>query len=68
MACLGHGDCDGSRRAGLAVIGGNRSRELLGGSIRQALLLDPVVNSITEAEKLLDRMLVLQADFLPEFR
>jgi alpha-galactosidase len=33
----------------------------------QALLLDPVVNSITEAEKLLDEMLELQREFLPEF-
>ena len=41
-----------------------RSRKLL----LQALLLDPVVNSITEAEKLLDEMLALQADFLPTFQ
>jgi len=40
-----------------------RSKRLL----LQALLLDPVVNSITEAEKLLDRMLELQQEFLPEF-
>ena len=40
-----------------------RSRKLL----LQALLLDPVVNSITAAEKLLDEMLNLQSDFLPEF-
>ncbi len=40
-----------------------RSRNLL----LQALLMDPVVNSIVEAEKLLDEMLVLQKDFLPEF-
>lgn len=33
----------------------------------QALLLDPVVNSISEAEKLLDEMLALQKDYLPEF-
>jgi alpha-galactosidase len=33
----------------------------------QALLLDPVVNSITEAENLLDEMLELQQEFLPEF-
>jgi alpha-galactosidase len=33
----------------------------------QALLLDPVVNSITAAEKLLDEMLELQKAFLPEF-
>ena len=33
----------------------------------QALLLDPVVNSVTEAEKLLDEMLQLQKEFLPEF-
>lgn len=41
-----------------------RSRKLL----LQALLLDPVVNSMTEAEKLLDEMLRLQADFLPSFQ
>jgi alpha-galactosidase len=33
----------------------------------QALLLDPCVNSILEAEKLLNEMLVLQRDFLPTF-
>lgn len=33
----------------------------------QALLLDPVVNSITAAEKLLDYMLALQAEYLPSF-
>jgi len=33
----------------------------------QALLLDPVVNSVTAAEKMLDEMLELQADFLPAF-
>jgi alpha-galactosidase len=31
----------------------------------QALLMDPVVNSIIEAEKMLDEMLDLQRDFLP---
>jgi alpha-galactosidase len=34
----------------------------------QALLLDPVVNSITAAEKMLDEMLMKQKDFLPSFR
>jgi alpha-galactosidase len=33
----------------------------------QALLLDPCVNSLTAAEKMLDEMLELQSDFLPEF-
>jgi len=40
-----------------------RSKKLL----LQALLLDPNVNRITAAEKLLDDMLALQSDFLPEF-
>jgi alpha-galactosidase len=40
-----------------------RSKQLL----LQALLLDPCVNSIVEAEKLLDEMLALQKDFLPTF-
>jgi alpha-galactosidase len=40
-----------------------RSRRLL----LQALLLDPVVNNIAAAERLLDDMLSLQSDFLPEF-
>ncbi len=40
-----------------------RSRKLL----LQALLLDPVVNSIAAAEKMLDEMLELQSDYLPEF-
>jgi alpha-galactosidase len=34
----------------------------------QALLLDPNVNSITAAEKMLDDMLALQSEFLPAFR
>lgn len=33
----------------------------------QALLLDPCVNSITNAEKMLDEMLELQKDYLPKF-
>jgi alpha-galactosidase len=33
----------------------------------QALLLDPVVDSFTAAERVLDEMLDLQRDFLPEF-
>ena len=40
-----------------------RSKKLL----LQALLLDPVVDSVSRAEKLLDEMLVLQKDFLPDF-
>lgn len=40
-----------------------RSRKLL----LQALLLDPVVNSLTQAEAMLDEMLALQAEFLPTF-
>ena len=40
-----------------------RSRKVL----LQALLLDPVVNSIIAAEKLLDDMLLLQEDYLPDF-
>ena len=33
----------------------------------QALLLDPCVDSVVRAEKMLDEMLVLQSDFLPAF-
>ena len=40
-----------------------RSKNLL----LQALLLDPAVNSIIQAERLLDEMLDLQQAFLPEF-
>jgi len=40
-----------------------RSKNLL----LQALLLDPVVDSIIEAEKMLDEMLELQREFLPRF-
>jgi alpha-galactosidase len=40
-----------------------RSKKLL----LQALLLDPCVNSITRAEKMLDEMLKLQSEFLPSF-
>ncbi len=41
-----------------------RSRNLL----LQALLLDPVVDNVANAEKLLDDMLKRQADYLPRFR
>jgi alpha-galactosidase len=40
-----------------------RSRNLL----LQALLLDPVVGSVANAEKMLDHMLALQQDYLPAF-
>jgi len=40
-----------------------RSRNLL----LQALLLDPVVSSVRNAEKMLDHMLELQKDYLPPF-
>ena len=40
-----------------------RSRKLL----LQALLLDPCINSIASARAILDDMLALQADYLPEF-
>ncbi len=41
-----------------------RSKNLL----LQCLLLDPVVDSVSRAEKMLDYMLDLQRDFLPEFK
>ena len=40
-----------------------RSRNLL----LQALLLDPLVNSVQKAELMLDEMLSLQKDYLPRF-
>jgi len=40
-----------------------RSKKLL----LQALLMDPVVDSVTAAEKLLDDMLERQSEFLPTF-
>ena len=40
-----------------------RSRKVL----LQALLVDPVVDSVAAAERLLNEMLVLQRDYLPEF-
>ena len=40
-----------------------RSKKLL----LQALLLDPVVDSLKKAEEMLDHMLDLQKDYLPEF-
>jgi len=40
-----------------------RSKKLL----LQALLLDPVVNGITAAEKMLDEMLELQKEYIPTF-
>jgi len=42
---------------------GQRSRNLL----LQALLVDPVVNSARNAEKMLDHMLELQKDYMPAF-
>jgi len=41
----------------------HRSRNLL----LQALLVDPVVNSVENAEKMIDDMLELQKDYLPTF-
>ena len=41
----------------------NRSKKLL----LQALLLDPVVDSVKQAEEMLDYMLELQRDYLPTF-
>lgn len=35
--------------------------------LMQALLLDPVIDNVVQAEKMLDYMLQLQADFLPAF-
>ena len=35
---------------------------------RQALLLDPVVNSISQAEAILAEMLEVHKDFLPQFK
>ena len=40
-----------------------RSKKLL----LQALLMDPNVNSIVNAKRLIDDMLDLQADYLPRF-
>jgi alpha-galactosidase/6-phospho-beta-glucosidase family protein len=33
----------------------------------QAMLLDPVIDSVQVAERVLDEMLELQADYLPQF-
>jgi alpha-galactosidase len=41
----------------------NRSRNTL----LQAMLVDPIVNSITNAEKMIDDLLDLQQDYLPTF-
>lgn len=38
-----------------------------GSTVFQALLLDPVVDSVTAAAKLLDEALYLQGEFVPEF-
>ncbi len=35
--------------------------------LMQALLLDPVIDNVVQAEKMLDHMLMVQADFLPSF-
>ena len=37
------------------------------GSALQALLLDPVVNGISQAEAILDEMLAVHEDYLPQF-
>jgi alpha-galactosidase len=49
-------------RAIEAAVHGDRAAAL------QALLLDPVVTSISQAEALLDEMLEVHRDFLPQFR
>jgi len=36
-------------------------------SARQALLLDPVVNSTSQANAILDEMLEVHKDYLPQF-
>ena len=35
--------------------------------VLQAMLLDPVVDSVSAAERIVDRMLKLQAEYLPQF-
>ena len=44
-----------------AAVGGDRRAAL------QALLLDPLVNGISQAEAILDEMLAVHRDFLPQF-
>ncbi len=44
-----------------AAVGGDR------GAALQALLLDPLVNGISQAEAILDEMLAVHRDFLPQF-
>ncbi len=34
----------------------------------QALLVDPIVNNVTKAEKMIDEMLEIQSEFLPQFK
>jgi len=41
-----------------------RSKKIL----LQALIIDPIVNSISRAEQMMEQMLEMQADFLPKFR
>ncbi len=41
-----------------------RSKNLL----LQALLLDPIVNNVEKAEKMIDDMLEIQSEFLPQFK
>jgi alpha-galactosidase/6-phospho-beta-glucosidase family protein len=45
-----------------AAVHGDRQAAL------QALLLDPVVNSISQAEAVLNEMLEVHKDFLPKFQ
>jgi alpha-galactosidase len=45
-----------------AAVHGDRNAAL------EALLLDPVVNSVSQAEAILDEMLEVHRDFLPQFR
>ena len=44
-----------------AAVTGDRNMAL------QAMLLDPVVDSISGAERILDEMLTVHAEYLPQF-
>ena len=61
LAAFNRRDVDQMELTVEAAVTGDRSRLL------QALLLDPVVDNVTAAERLLDEMLKVNAEYLPQF-
>lgn len=62
LAAFCRRDIDQAELTVEAAVTGDRRRVL------QAMLLDPIVDSVSAAERVLDEMLKVHADYLPQFR